>query len=209
MQEQNDIQFDAMPSLGEMFKSTQQKKEWVEEKIYDSLYDELLEKCDPDHFCDSNDFDRKRFEIANDLFAEILKSKNSPDNELRELRNRAIDQLGVRFSSKKKFDELNRFLNPVELKNKLGYDKDRMAEAGIWYQQLLQNKTDICALEKIEYDARNFISKMKSQQNAKEEELLKKEKEQSITNWDGFLVIWSIMGSLFLCALLCALLSSE
>ena len=50
---------------------------------------------------------------------------------------------------------------------------------------------------------------MKSQQNAKEEELLKKEKEQSITNWDGFLVIWSIMGSLFLCAILCALLSSE
>ena len=68
------------------------------------MYEELVEKCHPNKFIDGDNFDENLFEKANKLYAEILKHKDASDEKLISLRNRAIDILGVRMSTKKKYE---------------------------------------------------------------------------------------------------------
>ena len=75
-----------------------------EEKEYDSLYSELLDKVHPRKFSiESCGLDK--FNVANEIYAEIVKcGQNSPEGVFVALRNSAIDELGIRFSTKKKLD---------------------------------------------------------------------------------------------------------
>lgn len=171
MQElEENIQFDVMPDFRNMFNQSKQD-DWNNEKVYNTLFDELAEKCNPKCFCGDENFDKELFNKANDLYAELMAKKEETDNNLVPLRNKAMDELGIHISTKKKFDYLMQYLNPkIYIKDKEPYDHERVGEAGRWYALLIQNKSDIRALEDLEFQAKDFISKRKEEEGRKEEE---------------------------------------
>ena len=105
MENDDNITFETMPDFGGMFRSgATSKTQVVEEKEYEFLYDELLDKCNPSKF-KIESVGLEKFNVANEIYAQ-LKSGGSdvPEGILITLRNRAMDELGVYISTKKKFD---------------------------------------------------------------------------------------------------------
>ena len=144
------------------------------EKVYDSLYDELLDKCNPGRF---KLFGFIKFNVANEIFARLqqMGSGMSDDFELRQLRNRAMDELGVRISTTRTFNRLQAFLDPENYTNRQPYDKELVENAGRLYTQLLQYKDDIRALELLEgLPATIVIFEEYEYQNLKPEEYVAK-----------------------------------
>lgn len=151
MDNDDNIQFEQMPDLdwGKV-----QKPEPVREveKEYYSLYDELLDKCNPIRFkIESVGFER--FNIANEIYAQLKSGgSNIPETDLIALRNQAMIELGIHISTKKKFNYLKSFLDPNNYINRQPYDKELVAKAGACYEQLLNHKEDIRSLEALEDD---------------------------------------------------------
>ena len=144
MEEQDNIEFHQVTSLD--WGTTGVKEEQKIEKEYDSLYDELLDKCNPSEFKGT-----QKFYIANDIFSELLnKSKNILDEEIIKLRDKAIDELDVHISTAKKFACLSKILDPDNYMNLKPYNKELVANAGRIYDSIIQNKDDIRELERIE-----------------------------------------------------------
>jgi len=202
MEEEN-IQFDTMPDFRGMFSKQENPDSTFDEKEYDTLYDELVEKCHPNRFISGEVFNEKLFEEANKLYAEILKHKDASDEKLISLRNRAIDILGVRMSTKKKYEYLDSLLNPKIYTNVAAekYDAGRVSEAAKWYAILQKNRNDIRALETLEQDSSDFIDRRKEelsiieQKDATErEEAMKRENERRVQEEkEDFSVIFTIM----------------
>lgn len=146
----DNIQFDQMPDLDWNWEKAP-KADIVElEKEYDSLFEELLDKCNPSKF-NIETFGLDKFNAANEIFAQLVSySFKTPEKELIALRNQAIDELGVQISTKKKFNELKSFLDPQQYINRQPYDKELVAKVGGLYNQLLANKNDIRAMEALE-----------------------------------------------------------
>ena len=186
MQEQEEnIQFDTMPDFRGMFSKQVNPDSTFDEKEYISLFDELVEKCHPNRFIDGNNFNEDLFEKANKLYAEILRCKDSPDEDLISLRNRAIELLGVRISTKKKYDYLDSFLNPKVYTDVAAeeYDAERVSEAAKWYTILQKTRHDIRALEDLEMEASAFINRRKNELSEseiaeREAEIKRKERER-------------------------------
>lgn len=146
----DNIQFDQMPDLDWNWDKVQKPITVEVEKEYNSLYDELLDKCNPSKF-NIEAFGLEKFNMANEIFAQLVSfSSKTPEKELITLRNQAIDELGVQISTKKKFNELKSFLNPEQYINRQPYDKELVAKVGGLYNQLIANKNDIRAMEALE-----------------------------------------------------------
>ena len=178
-----------MPDFREMFSKQVNPDSTFDEKEYDSLYDELIEKCHPNRFISGEHFDERLFEEANRLYAEILKRKDSSEDVLISLRNRAMDVLGVNISTIKKYEYLDSFLNPGVYTNVNTdeYDSERVSEAARWYAILQKNRYDIRALEALEIEASDFIDRRKNElsileqrEAAERKEALKRENERRI-----------------------------
>ena len=198
MQEQEEnIHFDTMPDFRGMFSKQVNADSTFDEKEYGSLYDELVEKCHPNRFISEEHFDEKIFEEANRLYAEILKCKDSSEEEIVHLRNMAIEILGVHFSTKKKYEYLDSLLNPRVYTdvNAEEYDSERVSVAAKWYTILQSNRDDIRALEALEIDASDFIDKRKNElsdieqkETAEREAAMKRENARQIEKdqemWD-------------------------
>ena len=163
--EDDNIQFEQMPDLD--WGKVQKPKPIKEiEKEYDSLYDELLDKCNPSRFkIESVGLDR--FNIANEIYTQLKSGgSNIPEAVLIALRNQAMRELQIHISTKKKFSYLKSFFDPEIYINRTPYDGQRVSEAGTWYDLLLKKADDIQALEKLELDADEFIQEEKRfQQN--------------------------------------------
>ena len=153
------IQFDQMPDLDWNWGKAP-KSEIVEvEKEYDSLFEELLDKCNPSKF-NIESFGLERFNAANEIFAQLKSlGNNIAEKELTLLRDKAIDELGIQISTNKKFGDLKSFLDPEQYINRQPYDKELVATAGGLYNQLLANRNDIRALETLESDPQIAILK--------------------------------------------------
>lgn len=157
MQEQEEnIQFDNMPNFGEMF--SPKVSDWDDEKEYNSLYDELSDKCRPDRFIGDTS-DNKTFLLANQLYAELKSKQGCRDNELIEFRDRAMSLLGIHISTKKLYSWLEGYLNPQVYTTMEPYDAERVALAGEYYMRMRECKDDIHALEKLRDDAATFIDR--------------------------------------------------
>ena len=65
---------------------------------YSSLYEELLSKCDFGNFRDN----LEKAKIANDIYAKVKFAGGDSLNRLREIRDEAIDKLGIKISTEKK-----------------------------------------------------------------------------------------------------------
>lgn len=176
--EDDNIQFEQMPDLD--WGKVQKPKPVKEiEKEYDSLYDELLDKCNPSKF-KIELVGLERFNSANEIYAKLKSGgSNIPEAVLIALRNQAMSELQIHISTKKKFSYLKSFFDPEIYINRTPYDGQRVSEAGTWYDLLLKNADDILALEKLELDADEFIQEEKKlQQNSfiDEEEVFFQEK---------------------------------
>lgn len=185
MQEQEEnIQFDNMPNFVEMF--SPKVSDWDDEKEYNSLYDELLEKCRPDKFIGDTS-DNKKFLLANQLYAELKSKQGHSDNELIDFRDRAMSLLGIHISTKKLYSWLEEYLNPQVYTTMEPYDAERVALAGEYYMRMRECKDDIHALEKLRDDAAIFIDRKLTEdkieyEKRQEEEKIAKQKEQEEKN---------------------------
>lgn len=169
MDNEDNITFETMPDFGSMFQTSplvsNEEKPMEVEKEYDSLFDELLEKCNPSRF-DIESFGLSKFNIANEIYSQLLDCKaisktmnkqEVSEDALKVLRNRAINELGIHISTTKKFNELKDFLDPKQYIDRQPYDKELVATAGDLYNQLLNNKNDIRALEELENNPQTAI----------------------------------------------------
>lgn len=160
--EDNNIQFEQMSDLDWNWGQAQ-KHESIE-KEYNSLYEELIDKCSPSRF-PIESVGLEKFNISNDIYAQLLEckriaelmGKNSvSDDSLRLLRDRAIDELGVHISTRKLFTKLKSVFDPNQFIDRQPYDKELVEKAGKWYDMLLRSADDIRALERIEQDSESF-----------------------------------------------------
>ena len=146
----DDIQFEVMPDFGNMFspKNEMPPKEKHIEKEYDTLYDELIDKCYPGNYKEEN---TERFDVANDIYDQLkLKGTRITDDDLRYLRNRAIEELSIHISTSKIFARLKSLIDPENYIKIEPYNKDLVEKAKRLYDQLKKDKDDIRALERIE-----------------------------------------------------------
>lgn len=117
--------------------------------IYNSLYQELILKCNPARFL--NPYDPKKASIANELFSQIRDCK-SDEGSLRRLRQRAVDELGISISTEKLYKELLSKCNP-QLFTGVNYNKELFDIANQIYQNVLANADDFKALEETKRSA--------------------------------------------------------
>ena len=128
---------------------------------YPNLHAELKAKCAPEKFM--NPYEPEKVSKANDLYADILATDTQANEKLQLLRLRAIEELGVKFSTEQLYEKLIAACNP---KNFTGtsYDKERLELANGLYQQILMNADNIFALEEIEKEAKELIVAYRSRQ---------------------------------------------
>jgi len=182
---EENIMFEQMPDFqpdwGQMMKpqpTVEKEVQVVEtvEKEYATLYDELLDKCHIRNF-KIESVGLEKFKVANDLYSALLCNKKFfddigrqiPENILHGIRDKAIDELGIYISAKKKFDYLDSLFNPSNYTNRQPYDKDLVAKAAELYSLILANKRDVRALEKLELEnGAEFIKIVKDDEDDKD-----------------------------------------
>lgn len=127
---------------------------------YDSLHEELKARCAPENFM--NPYEPEKVSRANKLYSEILSIDKNDDEKLKLLRLRAMEELGIKFSTEQLYEKLTAACNP---KNFTGdsYNEERLELANGLYQQILMNADDIFALEEIEDKAGDLIKDYKSE----------------------------------------------
>lgn len=114
---------------------------------YSSLYKELTEKCNPSNLLQPYNANKVEASIA--IYFQLEKNKDNI-NELIKLRNRAIKELGVKFSSQDLFEKLSQVFNPSNFMDK-NYDDVKLCAANKIYTQIQEYKDDIIELEKIAF----------------------------------------------------------
>ena len=121
---------------------------------YDSLHEELKARCAPENFM--NPYEPEKVSRANKLYSEILTLDKNDDEKLKLLRLRAMEELGIKFSTEQLFEKLTAACNP---KNFTGdsYNEERLELANGLYQQILMNADDIFALEEVEEKAKELL----------------------------------------------------
>jgi hypothetical protein len=126
---------------------------------YQGLHAELKARCAPENFM--NPYEPEKVSKANELYSEVLHTDAQADEQLKRLRLRAIEELGIKFSTEELFDRLSAACNP---KNFTGdaYNKERLELANRLYQTVLMNADNVLALEDIEGEAKELVEAYKS-----------------------------------------------
>lgn len=178
-----------------------------EDKYYNSLFEELNEKCNPSNFLAS--FDKEKMLIANELFYKILSTTSREDTDLIGLRNEATEKLGIHFSTRRKMEELMGYLNPKLYTDRKPYDKTLVEKSIYFYDKIIQNQDDIVRLEEIEAEAKPYhFNEIAKRDRIKEYERKEKElaeyKETMMlgykTVFGALLVIGLIAGIIAICS---------
>lgn len=163
MENDDDIKFEAMPDWGGITLGSNDKSQEMSntkpqpqpEKEYDSLYEELIEKCNPDNFI--KPFVPEKAKVANELYAQLINCKDRKDCSLTAIRDKCIDELGLKISAKKKFDYLGSIFDPQIYTKQVPYDANKVEQAIQYFAKLKENEDDIRALEQLEKEAVEFI----------------------------------------------------
>lgn len=150
MQEEENINFEPMNSLGSPPLIR------VDEKLYLNLFDEIEEKCKPDLFINS---DNRLFDAATSIYGELMTKRGSCDHDLVYLRNRAINELGIHFSTRAKCKHLMQYFDPRVYTGMEPFDAERVTEAKRYYDRMQAVKDDIRALEQLEFEAAEFVQR--------------------------------------------------
>lgn len=161
---------------------------------YDSLHEELKARCAPENFM--NPYEPEKVSQANKLYSEILSIDKNDDEKLKLLRLRAMEELGIKFSTEQLYEKLTAACNP---KNFTGdsYNEERLELANGLYQQILMNADDIFALEEIEDKAGDLIKDYKSETQTQPKDDSNKE-EWLLSIWFSIIFIIIILYLIFL-----------
>lgn len=112
---------------------------------YTTLFEELKEKCNPANFM--SPYNAEKVEISNSIFSR-LDSNSKNIQELIQLRNLAINKLGLSFSAKEIFEKLAEAYNPQKFVGE-SYDADKLHVANKIYSRIQSSQNNIIELEKI------------------------------------------------------------
>ena len=113
------------------------------------------------------------------------------------LRLRAIEELGIKFSTELLYEKLTAACNPKNFTGE-AYNKERLELANRLYQEVLMNADNVFALEGIEEEAKELMNNMTANTAL--------EKQSDKDNNDGCLTYLIIISALCLCFLLITLL---
>ena len=193
MKEKDNIQFESIPKF--TFDESPVDSS-PKEKEYDSLYEELHEKCNPDKFM--HPFVKERFDVATEIYSELRKrcsSKYVSDRELKDLRDKAESELGIHFSTSKLFKYLAEYCSPDIYTKMKPFPTERVKEASRLYAKILQSKDDIHALEEIEQEAEPFIKQRivdihRQQQENKRQQVVSEAEENRIAKEKWRMQLW-------------------
>lgn len=177
--EEDNIIFETMPDFGGLkINETDVRQIHENEKEYDSLYDELMDKCNPKKFSIKT-FGYEKFNDANLIYSQILSLKSAPETDLITIRNLAIEKLCIHISTKKKYNELEEYLDPDQYVDNEDYNAELVSTVGMIYAEILSSQYDIRLLEEIE--SREIVKKIKEEYYAKKNNILiiQKEKEET------------------------------
>ena len=160
---------------------------------YESLLDEMKSKCNPANFM--RPYDKEKINIANKIYEQVLRIGNAEQNtktkkELRALRKKANQKLGIRFSTKKLYELLTKACN-IENFTHENYDAQKVRQANEFYSSILENADDIEALERIEQEASIFIEEYNK--NIVRVEEKEKEKEDETKGLLAFSFIFILL----------------
>lgn len=148
-------------------------------KTYSSLYAELWDKCNPKNFMVP--YDQARVDKAILIYGDLQKVDRNDDNRLREIRDRAMRDLGITISTDRLYKELISYCDPQYLLKDDNFQTEALRIANQFYAQVLANKHDIHALEKLasQMYADTTLSRYYEEKKAREE----KEREERI-RWE-------------------------
>ncbi|MDR2652910.1 MAG: hypothetical protein LBC68_11480 [Prevotellaceae bacterium] len=116
----------------------------VEEREYSSLYAELKDKCNPDNFLYPNPYNKEKADIANEICLELENARNNMELQ-KQLRHRAIVELGIHFNSHALRDKLMNYANPSQYKF-----TEKFTLVNELYTSIMENGDNIEVLEKIQ-----------------------------------------------------------
>lgn len=154
---------------------------------YDSLYEELKQRCNPENFIEP--YDKKKIDVANEIYQQLLESSQD-DSQLKELRHRALKDLEVKFSTEKLYHYLAGICYPKNFTGEY-YDAQNLRLANELHPKIKENADDIEVLEDCELKAKDLIciieERRKKETARKVEEIARqKEKVQIINQYDDF-----------------------
>ncbi|MCQ2274225.1 MAG: hypothetical protein MJZ86_05470 [Bacteroidales bacterium] len=149
-----------------------------EEKQYETLYQELLEKCHPNNFMQP--YDKEKVDTANTIFAKLQSNPYATDFELKELRLLAVQGLRIHISTQKLYEYLMQYCDPQLYTSRVPYDAELVNQANAFYSQILDNKDDIFELEKIELIAKPLIDRENERKQQIEREREESERQKKL-----------------------------
>lgn len=139
-------------------------------KIYDSLYEELLDKCNPKNFMEP--YDKKKVDAAILIYNDLSRIDKTNEKHIRVIRDRATLELGINVSTDRLYKELIDYCNPQNFLTTVPFQADLLQAANHFYAEVRANKNDIHELERL--SSQIYASKVISLFYARK----KKEKEE-------------------------------
>ena len=115
---------------------------------YESLYAELIDKCNPSKYATSFNYNYEMLNVANELYAKVIEVGSLNHEELKNIRAKAVTELKIKISTEDLYNTLlmktepQRFMEP--------YDKDMVKLANEFHHKVLLYADNIEELEKIQ-----------------------------------------------------------
>lgn len=146
-------------------------------KIYDSLYEELLDKCNPKNFMEP--YDKKKVDAAILIYDDLSRIDKTNEKHIRVIRDRATLELGINVSTDRLYKELIDYCNPQNFLTTVPFQADLLQAANHFYAEVRANKNDIHELERLSSQiyASKVISLFYEKRRRKEEEERRIEEE--------------------------------
>ena len=116
-------------------------------KIYDSLYEELLDKCNPKNFMEP--YDKKKVDAAILIYNDLSRIGKTNEKHIRAIRDRATLELGIKVSTDRLFKELIDYCNPQNFLTAVPFQADLLQIANHFYAQVRTSKNDIHELVRL------------------------------------------------------------
>ena len=180
--------------------SNEQKEQAVVEpckmEYYPSLYAELKVKCNPERYM--SPYNKEKVDIANKFYQELLDLPEGTN--LRPIRNKVAQRLGITFSTKRQYEQLLKYCNPKRFMNP--YDFEKVQLANHYYSLAEEYRNDIHKLEELR-DEISQINVFKDKSFDEEmEDYLKKERNPNTIEADemdwGTSVAFFVIGLIYL-----------
>ena len=159
-------------------------------ETYESLYMELLDKCNPRNFMEP--YDKKKVDAANLIYKALLESKPSygcySNQEIRNIKDQAVRELGISISNSL-YRKLINYCDPKRFMEP--YDFEAVQVANEFYSLVEKSKDDIVELEELQHKIlRNEVIKS---YHEKEHDNVKKNVEVP-SNDDNDIYAWAFLG---------------